>query len=241
VRNYFLVALALLCTALGQETPDQKLGAFYLKGVLYEAVSSPKFTVVSSADNFGRYLRIRVYVKNESENPVTIHPEQMTVWDRVTNTFLAQTPQLEVAKKARPGAWARGLRGFGQGMQEAAQENTQTVHSDTSGDVRVRDFEGNTYTGTYDGQVTSTFNSCDSLCQKRKQAIAERYARLEQKENDQAALIRNTALLTETVFSGKELDGFVYYEIPKNSKKRYAVLVTVPLGQEQFRFVFPLK
>ena len=273
MRRFLL--LALLCSCGFAQQPDSNLGpdfsratrargSFYLNGLGHQYLRGKKFTVVATAIPVlnGKFFGVKVRVLNRSTESVNVLPEMITAEDSVGARTLDPISAAEVADRVqRPNAASRlagivggpaspQLPGNGTGvptmadlLRELTKESSGNgVMGFAEADYPTLKARGSTRASAHDSP------SCDLGCELRNREIADPIAVQLPKRLAQPELIEQGELLSNTVPPDGDIEGIVYFAMPKltdrapishNGKKSYLVTVTVPVGDEKFQFVFP--
>jgi hypothetical protein len=256
----FVLTACLICTAVTQEVvchlDETSVQGAISEGVVFFSHGVPFFfargkyvSVLVGEKEIGKYLVLDISVANRSDEPVTVRPEKVCTEDTVAFKVLSPIPPSEVAKQVRhQSLLSRFFAGAGMAMQQQAQEGTATSSASVDGDFTYRSVRGDSGFGSFSGTATTTTEVCDAGCQQRKREIAEQYSEAQRQREQAAQSLRDSALLSETLFPGKSTSGTVFFPLPKKGKLKavstqrsvYLARVILPIGQERFVIVLPL-
>ena len=208
------------------------------------ARSDSAFVAIAGSE-VGGYFRLTVLVGNASGEPVTFFPEAIKVTDLNTGKALPYTSPEKIAQRIEHrAALAAALMAFGNGLQ-AYSNSMVTVH--TTGTLSMFDNHGSWAQGSYYG--TSTARVPVNRAQLRAEN-AQNSAMIEARANRNIAALTGGALRSQTLAPTAYVVGNVMFPRPKaeNMKrfagrdfKSYYVKVLVPVGAENFAFLFPVE
>ena len=171
------------------------------------------FYVVSLHTNIDdKYVMALIYFRNTGDVPITIYPENFQLRlsapiNKTLNSLDAAEFTREIEKRGKGG---RILRGFLAGMAR----NTSNIDTLSSGRVRATDSNGNTASGTYSGESTSTVSTPDFEARRRAREKNEK--EIEQNEA-KASHFASVALLANTLRKDETTGGIVFFKKDKFS------------------------
>ncbi len=220
-------------------------GAVYIQGRRYWVSKNDKYLVLLSAEQTGDYFILHVGVQNDSASLVSLDPSQIVVQDLLQPKPLHYFSPGEVASKARRrGSWAVFFRALAAGMQAYGQSQPTTSYS--TGNFNVHDQYGNWVYGSYSG-TTTTYKPPDTSQIQRQSA--EDIAAIRQTTEARAASVEKSSAYAQTLAPRSYVLGYVYFSKAKAknlkdligvNSKSFLVTVTLPLGENVFKFAFPL-
>jgi len=202
------------------------------------------FLAVAGSE-IGGYFRLTVLVGNASAEPVTFFPEAIQVTDLNTGKALPYTSPEKIAQRIEHRlAVASALMAFGNGLQ-AYSNSMVTVH--TTGTLSMFDNHGSWAQGNFYG--TATARVPVDTARLRAENV-ENSAMMAARANRTVAALTSSALRSQTLAPGSYMVGNVMFPRAKmeNMKKfagkdlrSYYVKVLVPVGTENFAFLFPVE
>lgn len=206
--------------------------------------SESAFLAVAGSE-VGGYFRLTVLVGNASEEPVTFFPEAIQVTDLNKSKPLPYTSPEKIARRIEHrAAWAAALMAFGNGLQ-AYSNSMVTIH--TTGTLSMFDNQGSWAQGRYFGTATARLPVNTAQLEGRN---AEESAMIAARANRTIAALTGGALRSQTLAPKTYMVGNVMFHSAKvrNMKafagrnfKSYYVKVLVPVGAENFVFLFPVE
>ncbi|MFZ0744134.1 MAG: hypothetical protein WAM85_06995 [Terracidiphilus sp.] len=206
--------------------------------------SESAFLAVAGSE-IGGYFRLTVLVGNATAEPVTFFPEAIQVTDLNTGKALPYTSPEKIAQRIEHRlAVASALMAFGNGLQ-AYSNSMVTVH--TTGTLSMFDNHGSWAQGNFYGTATARV-PVDST--RLRAENAENSAMIAARANRTVAALTSSALRLQTLAPGSYLVGNVMFPRAKieNMKKfagrdlkSYYVKVLVPVGADNFVFLFPVE
>lgn len=222
-------------------------GNIYVQGRRYWVSKSNNYLVLVSAEQTGRYFVLHIGIQNESGNFVTFDPEQIVIEDLLESKRQLRyySPDRVAKKIRRRGAWASFFRAFAAGMQAFGQSQPTTSYS--RGTFSAYDQYGNFAYGTYSGRTT-TYSPPDTSEIQRQSA--QDIARIRQSTEASVSKVKGTAVYAHTIAPKSYILGYVHFSKAKKQKlnkllgvnrKDFLVNMLVPVGDEVFRFAFPMK
>lgn len=206
--------------------------------------SDSAFIAVAGSEA-GGYFRLTILVGNASQEPVTFFPEAIQVTDLNSGKALPYTSPEKIAQRIEHrAAFAGALMAFGNGLQ-AYSNSMVTVH--TTGTLSMFDNHGSWAQGSFYGTATARV----SVDRARLRAEnAQNSAMIAARANRTIAALTGGALRSQTVAPTGYMVGNVMFPRAKveNMKafagrnfKSYYVKVLVPVGAENFAFLFPVE
>ena len=206
--------------------------------------SESAFIAVAGSE-VGGYFRLTILVGNASGEPVTFFPEAIQVTDLNSGKALPYTSPEKIARRIEHrAALAAALMAFGNGLQ-AYSNSMVTVH--TTGTLSMFDNQGSWAQGSYYG--TATARVPVNTARLRAQN-AQNSALIAARANRTIAALTGGAMRSQTLEPTGYMVGNVMFPRPKveNMKafvsrtfKSYYVKVLVPIGAENFAFLFPVE
>lgn len=215
----------------------------YENGQAFWVSHSESAFLAVSASEVGGYFRLTILVGNSGEEPVTFFPEAIQVRDLNTGKALPYTSPDKIAQRIEHrAAVAAALMAFGNGLQ-AYSNSMVTVH--TTGSLSMFDNHGNWAQGSYYGTATARIPvNTDRL----RAQDAQESAMIAARANRTITALTSNALLSQTLAPRTYMVGNVMFPQAKlanlkaltgNDYKSYFVKVIVPVGAENYVFLFP--
>jgi len=217
----------------------------YENGQAFWLSHSDSAFLAVAGNTAGDYFRLTVLVGNSSEEPVTFFPEAIQVSDQNSGKVLPYTsPEKIVQRIERRVAIASALMAFGSGLQ-AYSNSMVTIH--TTGQLSMYDHQGDWAQGSYFGTSSVRLPLDTARLQAQN---AQNNAMIAQSMNRGVAALTRSAMRSQTLGPKTYMVGKVFFPRPKvaNVKaltgmdyKSYFVKVIVPVGNENFVFLFPVE
>lgn len=206
--------------------------------------SESAFLAVAGSE-VGGYFRLTILVGNSSEDPVTFFPEAIQVNDLNSAKALPYTSPEKIAQRIESrAAFAAALMAFGNGLQ-AYSNSMVTVH--TTGTLSIYDNHGNWAQGSYFGTARARVPVDTARLRAQN---AQNSAMIAARANRTIAALTEASLRAQTLAPQTYMVGDVMFPRAKvkNMKaftgrnlKSYYVKVLVPVGAENFVFLFPVE
>ncbi len=242
-------------------------GAFYVDGIVYHYTAGTDYIVVAAAHSVlnRKFLAVKVRVYNTGKHSVTLKPEDVLLEDAVAGHAVSGIPGTEIANRMRkPYNMAR----FGVGAIGGAEPDSAITSDMVSPQmlemmhaIAARSNGGAMpggsnvlYTDTpgaleSDGERAAPVE-CDQVCHLRNGEAkgADALTQLERQAAPDA--VERWALLANTIPPRGNVVGVLYYPMGKfaasaavsrHTKKGRMIRVTVPVGDESFRFLMPVE
>jgi len=219
-------------------------GTFLLQGRRYWVSKNDKYLVLLSAERTKSNLVLHIGIQNDSPGYVDFDPSKIAVVDLLQKKPLRYYTPQEIAKKAhRRASWAVFLRAMAAGMESMGQSQSTSY---SSGSFRAYDQYGNWVSGTYSGTTTTYVPPNNADIQQRS---ARDIAAIRKATEDKAAHVESTSAQAHTIAPKSYILGYVYFDKAKQKNLRevlsvntkdFLVLVDVPIGENVFRFAFPM-
>ena len=212
---------------------------FLKDGAVIKVLTESGVTVAVSLRDTGWKMRADIMITNNTERRFDVLPEMFTLhavtppngrWDpqEGTKSLAYQAPEKLAKSIRRRAGWVAALSAVGGSME--TQESKSV--SSTEGDVRVRDKNGNSVSGTYSGTTTTTTRSPNYAARERWNEQATNAIR--GFENTISYMFRIT-LKSNTVMPGQDVLGAVYFEREKRSREG---LLRIPINNITFEFPY---
>lgn len=218
----------------------------YENGQPFWICHSESALVAVAGYEVGGYFRLTVLVGDSSGEPVTFFPEAIQVTDLNSGKVLPYTSPEKIARRIEHrAALAGALMAFGNGLQ-AYSNSMVTVH--TTGTLSMFDNHGSWAQGSFYG--TSIALIPVNTARLRAENEENRALDIAARANRTIATLTGNALRSQTLAPGSYIVGNVMFPRAKvkNMKafagrdfKSYYVKVLVPVGAENFAFLFPME
>lgn len=187
---------------------------YMVDGGLVTVYRDAKLTFVVSirTDVDDKYHLVVIDFLNKDEVPITVDPNnfQLSLKAPVNRTY----PSLhyldvakEMEKRGKGGRWFRGFRA-------RMSQLPATVDTTTTGRVIINDSSGQSATGTYRGESTSTISTPDYDAIRRAR---EKNAAEEAENKQKADHFAHHALKANTIFKDQMVGGVVFFKKDKMS------------------------
>lgn len=220
------VTKALVCDR------ESTCGYGYISGRKYEMLVGDKVSVIVSLEMIGKYVRMDVFVANDSENSLDVLP-----WNFVLTELSPKQKGLKdvdgdklIRSAEKRLAWGNALTAMGGSM---ARQQTTTTAS-TTGTVNAHASDGTTATGTYHGTTTATTSEPNYAAQAQAaqtiQARNEAFANL-------ASFASRTLLRANSVPAKQTSRGYLLFERDKKAK---SIMLSGIVGDTIYQFPFDL-
>jgi hypothetical protein len=245
----------------------QNHGSFFVSGFEYKFVAGNDYVVVAAAHSVvnHKYLGVKVRIVNLSNHVITVKPEDISAADLLGGRPLEQVTGADLARRmsrltnmarlaVTPMAgtdpdrivtssmtddseakWQEAVRELHIRMAEMAAAGA--VHNS---DMRFADLRAPTATN---------LPPCDEVCQLRNREAAGPDVLKQLQQQNTPDYVRDQALLANTIPPDGEVDGMLYFPLPKaehdpdssKGSKSREVKVGVLVGEEHFDFVLKVE
>lgn len=206
--------------------------------------SDSAFLAVAGSE-VGGYFRLTILVGDSSENPVTFFPEAVQVNDLNSGKALPYTSPEKIAQRIEHrAAVAAALMAFGNGLQ-AYSNSMVTVH--TTGALSMYDNQGNWAQGSYFGTASARLPVDTARLRAQN---TQNNAMIAARANRTISTLTGAAMRSQTLEPKTYMVGTVMFPRAKDTNlkaltgrdyKSYFVKVFVPVGSENFVFLFPVE
>jgi hypothetical protein len=177
----------------------------------------------------GSKTQAYIGIKNSTSANVDVRPEsfQLVVSAPKYRMLAYQDPDQMAKSIRRSAGWKAGLTS---GLGGMAQKQT-TSTSTTEGTATVSG-PGGTASGTYNGTTMTTSSQPDY---EARQRAAEKADRIRIEANNAASNLQSTALRANTLLSGQQMIGAVFFEHERHIQQ---ATITVVVGNDSFVIPF---
>jgi hypothetical protein len=177
----------------------------------------------------GSKTQAYIGIKNSTSANVDVRPEsfQLVVSAPKYRMLAYQDPDQMAKSIRRSAGWKAGLTS---GLGGMAQKQT-TSTSTTEGTATVSG-PGGTASGTYNGTTMTTSSQPDY---EARQRAAEKADRIRTEANNAASNLQSTALRANTLLSGQQMIGAVFFEHERHIQQ---ATITVVVGNDSFVIPF---
>jgi hypothetical protein len=204
----------------------------YISGRKYETLASDKVAIVATLEIVGKYVRMDVFVLNESENSVDVLPSNFVLTEIAPKQKALKYVDGDklIQSAERRLVWGNALTAMSGSM--ARQQATTTTNS--TGTVTVNSIGAPPVMGTYSGTSTSTTSTPDYAAQAQAaqtiQARNEAFASF-------SSFASRTTLRANSVPPAQSVRGYLLFERDKKAK---SIMLSGIVGNTIYQFPFDL-
>jgi hypothetical protein len=244
---------------------------FYVNGIDYHFISGTNYTVVVAAHSVAnrKFLGVKVRILNNGPRPVTVRPEDVVVADGVAGRSLEGISGAELAKRMRrPYNWSRFAVNTAAGQAPDAADDPESTDHQHSDIMRAMQQMAMQMANAPPPMISALSITGPAEAEQRdasimpEATISDEVSHLRMKEASRPDVLsqlqrqvspeylERTSFLANTIPPRADLEGVFYYPMgklardPAASKKASqtrTVRVTVPVGDENFEFMFAVK